>query len=306
MRKTITALTLGLALGVPLLTGCNHLLGVRDRVPPQTPLPDRKADVPSLVNYLNQNAKLVQNVRAKIDMECKAGKQTFGLSGLMACQKPRDFRLKADVLGKPAADIGSNSEEFWYWLSQGNPPRVYHCSYRELSTGKVPVPFPFQPDMVLAALGMADYNDKDKFELKESPKTLELVHQTTGTNGKPVRRITVFNRIMARPGEPQVLAHVLQDAHGKLICRATVHKIMVDRHTNAVIPTRVKIEWPAEQMAMTMDLRDVQSNVLDPTMSARLFQRADLNGHDSFDLARGLIDTPGTVRRAGSAELPRR
>ena len=55
----------------------------------------------------------------------------------MACQKPRDFRLRAKILGTPAVDLGSNDQEFWYWISKVNPPHVYHCSYENLKTGKV-------------------------------------------------------------------------------------------------------------------------------------------------------------------------
>jgi hypothetical protein len=299
----------GLALAAPFFAGCVLWKSVRDQpsVPPA--LPDQKANVPALVNYLNLNARKVQSVRAKVDMDCKAEGRAFGLSGAMACQKPRDFRLRGSVLGKPAVDIGSNNDEFWYWISQATPPYVYHCSYRDLATGKVPVPFPFQPEMVMAAMGIAEYDDKAKYELREhtKPAVLELVQEATSPSGQPVKRITIFNRYaVQRAGEPQVLAHVLQDANGKLICRATVQKVMADPRSGATVPTKVKLEWPEQRLEMTMMLTDVQANVLDPAASARLFGRGDLTGHQAFDLARGVVDTPGGVHRAGASELPRR
>lgn len=306
MRRNMTRVLLGLALGVPFLAGCNILPGTRDNRPPVPPQTDRKPDVPALVNYLNKNAERVQNVRAKVDIDCKQGRQSVGLGGQLACQKPRDFRLKASVLGKPAVDIGSNEGEFWYWISQANPPHVYHCSYRDLSTGKVNVPFPFHPEMVVAALGMAEYDPRGKYELKEHARTVELIQDTTAPTGQTVKRITVFNRTLAAPGQPQVLGHVLQDDKGKLICKATVTRVQVDRNTGAVLPTTVTIEWPAQELSMKLMLSDVQSNALDATISGRLFARSDLTGHDAFDLARGVIDTPGGVRRAGAAILPRR
>jgi hypothetical protein len=298
---------LGLALGVPLFAGCNLLPGTRDR--PNLPVlnPAAKAEAPALVNFLNLNARRVQNVRAKVDIDCMADGRAVGLAGAVACQKPRDFRLRGSVLGKPAVDIGSNNDEFWYWISQASPPYVYHCAYRDLQTGKVPVPFPFQPDMVMSALGIAEYDEKAKYELRDDPKqpVLELVQDAISPTGQPVKRITVFNRYMAKEGQPQVVAHVLKDTSGKLICKATVQKVTVDRSSGAVVPTKVKLEWPEQRLSMTLMLSDVQTNALDATMGARLFSRADL-AHDSFDLARGVVDTPGGINRAGASVLPRR
>jgi hypothetical protein len=222
----------------------------------------------------------------------------------MACQKPRDFRLRANVLGRPAVDLGSNESEFWYWISEAKPAYVHHCSYAELATGKVNVPFPFQPDMVMAALNMSEYDPKATYDLKinpatkAQPETLVLSQDTKALNGQAVKRITVFNRVLVRAGEPQVMGHILADTRGNLICRATVQKVTVDRTTGAVVPTRVIIEWPAQSATMTLMLSDIQLNSIDKTMSARLFQRGDLTAYDSYDLARGVVDSPGARRGA--------
>lgn len=308
MRRLMARAGLGLALLIPCLSGCNQVPGLRTGTTPAPTAnqPDRKPDVPSLVNYLNQNAQRVQNVRAKVDIDCKQGRQAVGLGGNLACQKPRDFRLKAAVLGKPAVDIGSNNDEFWYWISQANPPYVYHCAYRDLSTGKVNLPFPFHPEMVVAAMGIADYDPRGKYELKEYPKTLELIEDATAPSGQAIRRVTVFNRHLSSPGQPQVLGHMLQDSRGQLICRASVQRVQVDRTTGAVLPTVVTIEWPAQELSMKLMLSDLQANALDNTQTTRLFQRTDLTGHEAYDIARGAIDTPGGLRRAGASVLPRR
>jgi hypothetical protein len=300
----LTRLGVAIALAVPLVAGC-HLLPSRDQNNNQIIPPSKTPEVPALVNYLNQNAKRMETVRAKVDIDAKQGRQVIGLSGYLACQKPNGFRLRASVLAQPAVDIGSNDEEFWYWISRANPPHVYHCSYRDLSTGKVNVPFPFQPDMVMAALSMAEYDPKAKYDLKVLPRTLEMSHDTTSPSGQQVKRVTVFNRLQARPNEPQVLSHLLLDARGKLICKATVERVTTDRATSAVIPTRVTIEWPAQSVSMKLMLSDVEANTIDKQKAALMFQRSGLSNYDSFDLASGRIDTPGAVRRATGAVLPR-
>jgi hypothetical protein len=305
MRQVLTHLALGLLLVTPLI-GCNLLRDRRDQPPPPPPLSTDKApDAASLVNYLNQNAKLVQSVVAKVDMDCKADGQRISLAANMACEKPRDFRLKAVVLGQSAADIGSNDREFWYWIAKAQPPYLYHCSYENLKTGKVRVPFPFQPDMVLTALGIADYNPRATYQVKPSQKTVELIQDDISPTGQPVKKIVVFNRYMAnQPGQPQVVAYAMRDARGNLICQAHVKRVQVDRTTKAVLPTKVLIEWPSQKMSMEMFLSDLQVNSIDKPQAAALFSRTGLS-YTAFDLARGAADSPTGLQRAG-AVVPRK
>jgi len=305
MRKVTAGTGVSLALLASLLAGCNLLPGVRDGkgAPPST-IPPAVPDVPALVNYLNQNAALVQSVQCNtVDIQAAQGRQAIGLGGMLVCQKPRNFRLRAKVVGQPAVDIGSNSEEFWYWISKADPPHRYHCSYRDLASGRVHVPFPFQPDMVIAALGIAEYDPKGKYEVKAFPRYLELVESTVAPSGEPVQRITVFNRTLATAGQPQVLAHVLKDPRGNLICQANVHEVVTDPATRAVLPSRVTLEWPAQKVKMTMKMYDIKVVNLGAADAARFFQPTGLDDYDSYDLARRMIDKPGTQRSARGSGL---
>ena len=295
----------GLALLAPFVLGCSLLPGVRDNIkppPPATAAPGSKPTVESLVEYLNQQASRVQNLRATVDIDAKGGTQVIGLSGRIAAQKPLQFRLMADVLAKSMVDIGSNNDEFWYWIARDDPPYLYHCAYKDLATGKVNVPFPFQPDMVLAALGMAEYDPKAKYELRKQERVWELVQSTVSANGQKVTRITVFNKEISKPGLPQVLGHAIMDASGKLVCKAVVEKVKEDRDTNSKLPSVVKIEWPSMKMSMKLMLHNIETNKIDDATSARLFTRTGLK-YEPFDLARGRA-TPTSLQQTG-AVLPR-
>jgi hypothetical protein len=306
MRQIVTRLGLGLLVVAPVLVGCNHTPLFKDQPPPAAPANAAQPSVASLVAYLNNNAQRVQSVRARVDLDCKADRQSFALGGQMACAKPRDFRLKAMVVGQPTVDIGSNKDEFWYWISKADPPHVYKCSYKELATGKVRVPFPFQPDMVLTALGVAEYDPKGNYQIKASPRTLELIQDTVSPTGQPVKKIVVFNRMVAAPGQPQVVAHTLRDAKGNLICQAHVQRVQVDRSTGAVLPTKVTIEWPTQKVSIKLDLLDVQVNSITRPMADRLFQRGDLSTHSTFDLAQGTVVGTSGLQRAGAVGVPGR
>jgi hypothetical protein len=275
-------ITAGVGLGLVLLAaGCNHSPVARD----YQHLPPARPTVPQLVTYLNDNAAKVQAVQAnQVAIDCKQGHQSVGLDGQLVCQKPRNFRLKAKLLGQPGVDIGSNNSEFWYWISKDNPPYVYHCSYDDLARG-VSIPFPFQPDMIVAALGMAEYDPNDHYELKEYPQYLELIQSARSPQGQPVQKVTVFNRNQAPPGRPQVIHHVLKDARGNLICKATIHEVQVDPTTRAVLPRKITLVWPAQKVEMRLTLYDIRAANIDTDRAARLFQRSDLSNLQDYDLA---------------------
>jgi hypothetical protein len=302
MRKIQAGLVLGgTVIASVLVLGCDPILPRRTDPPPA--VNDRKPDVPALVRYLNVNAQKVEAVQSnRVAIDCKAGTQQIGLDGQMVCQKPRNFRLQAKVLGSPAVDIGSNNGEFWYWISKNNPPYVFHCSYNDLAKG-VRLPFPFEPSMVVTALGLGTYDEKAHYELREAQRYWELVQHTKAPDGQPIQRITVFNRMQQRPPHPQVIAHVLKDAKGNLICQARVEEVTRDSHTQAILPTKVTLEWPAQKMRMTMKMYDIRPTTVEARRATVLFQRTNLSSYDSYDLARGL-DSPSGLRRAST--LPQR
>jgi hypothetical protein len=292
----------GLALGLlPVAAGCNLIN------PHRPPVQQATGEVPTadkLVVYLNDNARKVQAVQSlRVEMDCKQGAglntQSVGLDGLMVCQKPRNFRLKAKVVGQPAVDIGSNDQEFWYWISKAEPPYVYHCGYDELARGNVNMPFPFQPDMLIMALGLAEYDPAKKYEVKTYDKTFELVEQTVSPQGQPIKKVTVFNRTdVGRPGpgqtgQPQILAYKLKDTQDHDICTAVVYEAQGVRAADGqtvVLPYKVKLSWPDQKVEMTMWLRDLQAVNIEPDRAGRLFSRQDLADLQGFDLARRTVD----------------
>jgi hypothetical protein len=292
MRHSRCLIALGAALALSLLPGCLPSF-MRNTNNTQTKdprtVPDTEATPESLVNYLNQNAQKVNSLRASLAADVSSPDGAIELGGFLACEKPRGFRLKASAFGSPAVDAGSNNEEFWFWAKEqrGAAPLMF-CSYRDLATGKVQVPFPFQPDMVLVALGMAAYDKEVKgYTLKDNKEklTLELTLDTKGLDGKPITRTVVFNRNKARAGAPQVLSHVLRDDKGKVICQADVLAVRDDPVLKVKVPTKVKIAWPTAKASITLMLSSVEVNKLTREDTASMFTRATIPGAKLVDLA---------------------
>jgi hypothetical protein len=289
-------------LGTLLLSGCTlfgpyHSGGT---LPKELPPPPPKE---ALIGYLNDNAGRIQSVNCPtMHIDATSGIESIGgIKGMLVCEKGRNFRLGAFAMGAQEVDVGSNDKEFWFWIKRNEPPYLMHCSYDDLNTGRVRMPFPFQPEWIMEALGITPCGPPEKYELKTNPNTLELVEKARSPQGQPITKVTVFQRTRAEGNQPQVTAHILQDAAGKEIVSAVITEVQQDPATGAILPRRVKLTCPSEKMTLKLFLEKVVVN--DPKLPEReaaLFTRPVLTGVTSYDLARGPDAPPASpVRRAG-------
>ena len=306
MRSIIAGASVAVLLGV--VVGCNVVAPHRRDTGGGTAVTeDRLPSTEALVGYLNRNAERVgaNALQCKnLTIDCKADGRPVGLGGSMMCQKPRNFRLMAKVVGQPAVDIGSNQDEFWYWISKNEPPYLFHCSYDALAKG-ANIPFPFQPDMVVTALGIASYDPSKTYQLNAPPKAnyYELIESIASPQGQPMQKVVVFDRSERFPPQPQVIAHVLRDSKGNIICKATVESVQQNRDTGAILPRKVTFSWPAQKLEMKMELHDLQVVTMTPERAGRAFTRQSLS-YPSYDLAARVLDGPGGVERAGATSPP--
>ncbi len=288
-------LLVGLGLGTLLLAaGCPNWSNVRNgkEGPAVAGATPSAAD---LVNYLNAQAAKVPALECGyLDIDAKADGQAAGLVGKMVVEKPRNFYLSAKALGSPAVQIGSNSQEFWYWIKDAKPAYVYHCSYDDFNRGMVRA---VQLDWLIDALGIAPYDVNGQYQVRANQKTIELWQDAVSPQGQPVRKLTVF-----AAGKPQVLAHYVYDEKNNVICAAHTLEVQAVRGSQAVVPKKLKLEWPAEKIVMTLKLEDVAvPNKIDPNRSQTLFTRQTLGHLPGYDLARGEDRALGGIQPAGGA-----
>lgn len=306
--KKLTAL--GLMLALLAACGCHNWPMIRDQTK-GPPTWNPKAE--DLVDYLNKNASRVQAIQCNyVQADARQGLAGgIGFDGQLVFEKPRNLRFQAKVLGSPGVDLGSNSEEFWWWISKDPQPYVYHCAYADLARGNVPLNFPFQPDFLIAALGVQEYNPQGKYDVKINRDTVELIEATTSTQGQPMQKIVVFNRNEVLVPKPQVQALILRDAKGKdlLVVQYQDTQYVGD---NAILPQRMEITMPQQEgkPKLLLKLRDLKAVKLPPEQSARIFSRTDLMANkQGFDLARQQPDSAvgnSGLRPAGGMTLPPR
>ncbi len=274
-----------------------------------TPKPEQ------LVAVLNQNAATLTSLEAKdAFIKARANGEEIGLGAYLACQKsaragtPPNFRLQAQVLGTDEVDIGSNSEEFWFWIKRSPQPYVYHCSYADYPkvASRGGMPFPFQPEWVAGALGLAEYDPKAKYDVHDSGKTYDLIEQTTSPRGTTVAKVTSFHKT-PRNGATPVAGYFLYELDAKrhydLVCSAVIsdsQAVPVASGRSIVLPREVRLTCPKEKMELTIDLGKLRANVpFDQERISFLFTRRTLGNYKSYDLARGLDTATGEVRPAG-------
>lgn len=291
-----TAWAIGVAM---LLTSCSSVPWSRQGAPAQgLRVAATNPTAADLVAALNENSHRVQTLECRnVSLDCSQGRESVGLQGLLACQpRERNFRMTAKALGSTEVDLGSNGQEFWFWVKRAPQPYLYHCAHQDFAAGQARMPFPFQPDWIVEALGVAEYDPSRTYRVQTQQNGFDLVEDTVSPQGAPVRKITRFVRSQ---GQLLVTAHLLQDAAGQEICAATVRRFQQDRTSGAVLPQEVVLTWPAQQMRMRMVLDRVTVNSLvEPQRMALLFRRPDLHDVQGYDLARG-PDAGGPVRRTG-------
>src|SRR5262245_19213207 len=135
MRHVAFCLGLGSLLA---LAGCSgtfwNVIKKQDtppQVPAQTPTAAR------LVEYLDLNAQRVQGIRCEdVNMSIHQSMKIIpDLSASIACQRPRNFRMDARlaIANSQEVDVGSNNQEFWFWIKRSPQPYQYFCSYQDLN-----------------------------------------------------------------------------------------------------------------------------------------------------------------------------
>jgi hypothetical protein len=244
-----------------------------------------------LVAYLNRQSSPVQSIFVE-DVTLEARKGLFSapaMRGWMVCHKPRHFRLQGSVSGHPGVDIGSNSDEFWFWVNQSDgdkPMPLLHCRHDEASRAQLP--FPFHPDWVLEAMGMATYGPAERYKVNVPNRgdTIELIEDSYSPQGQPVRKVTVFARRNTGGAAPQVRSRLLTDMRGKEISSIHIEEVRLDP-SGVVVPRQVRLEYPAERVTMhlTLDTISVNGSVTDQRL-ATWFTRPTLSGIQTVNMAR--------------------
>jgi hypothetical protein len=272
-----------------IAAGCN-LIGPRpepkDAKAPAVPTGQVGKPTPEqLVGYLNGQSAMLSSIDTRdLTIDVRAQGNAVGLDGgSLMCQKPRFFRLVGKKFGSQEVLVGSNEDRFWFYVKRDPSDALFHCSYTDFEKGAVDLPFPFEPEWVLEALGMATIG-QGTMRVDEDKNTFRLIEETK-LRGKDVSKVTVFYKGKAYQDQPQVKARMMYDSKKRLICAATVKSVtrIPDPDGKVVtVPQVIKLEWPAQDTELILDLGKMKIN---ERLSMESFQMPRL-GSKQVDLGR--------------------
>jgi hypothetical protein len=238
--------------------------------------PPEKSDDPApnvrdLIRYLNDNAHRVEGLRCSVSIDCRQDRQTVGLAGMIACQKPRHVHLQAKVLGQPAIVLGCNDEGYWCMFRFAEPPTLWRGRRDEEGrSGPQHWQDPYRPEWLLDVLGIATYDPKKPYSLRATNKHLELSETVHSPQGQPLRKVIVFHRLQQREGS-QIAAILLKDADEKVLCRADIKKVYTDKETGARLTQAVDFSWPDDRLKASLNFHDFHLETFSSEQAVKLF-----------------------------------
>ena len=219
------------------------------RVLPPTPTLDQVIDV---VNRNNSQIQSFSTNRATL-----SGSGFPSLRASVAFQRPGRLRLRAETgLTGAELDLGSNDELFWFWMRRNQPPAVYYCRYDQYATSQAQQMMPFEPAWLIDALGVAQF---DPALPHQGPTFLPndrlRIDTIRDTPSGPVTKITIIDG-----SQGWILEQHLFDARRQLLASSYARGHRRDPLTGLVMPTVVDINCPSAQLAMRIDLGNVEVN----------------------------------------------
>lgn len=239
------------------------------------------------------------------------------LPAQIAIEAPSNFRLLVSnpLSGGQEVDIGSNAERFWIWSK--DQPQILTASHEDVSLAlqELEMPVHIHPVWLMEVFGVVRLNAAD-FEMRPSRLengTVDLVSRSESPLGEDVERVVRVNLCRGCVQE-----HLLRLPGGKVIARARL-----DRYTQLPcgnrLPLSIKLEWPDAQMAMTMEIRDPETNarslagnktifkmpnngpVVDIGMLARQ-KSGHVKGDPLMSTVPAALKSPGKVQLTGNEE----
>ncbi len=257
--------------------GCPNLVAQYQR--PVTPALPAEATLADVMAVVNNNSARVQSLYST---DATISAPWFPtLKARLAFQRPQRFRLLARTsLSGPELDLGSNNELFWVWIARTQPPQTYFCRHDQFARSPLRRTFPVEPGWLIEALGIVKLDPLDEHH---GPTRREDGHWEIRTAQRgPEGTLTKVTVIDSSRG--WVLAQRLYDTRGVLLASAKASEHRRDPISDAVLPSQIEIEWPAQAMSLRVNLGDVQINQPDQ-LSDHLWTLPDYPGYQLVNLA---------------------
>ncbi len=218
------------------------------------------ASVEDVVGRINANIERLSAWRSN-DVCISGQSLPVHLTGTIAVERPRNFRLTAGILGMDEeADFGSNTEWFWFWVKRasmnGQPSYVYQAKHEDVPTSQHLWQIPFQPDWLMEALGVVPIDAQHmSARVDQHTQVMSLISERLSPSGQPIKKVISVD---LRHG--LVLRHSLHDMNGNLIASARLEKHLPDRASGVVMPHQITLDWPQANLNIKLEIDQIDVN----------------------------------------------
>lgn len=233
------------------------------------------------VQALNANADRVQQVQAEAATLSVAG--VPALRANLAIERPRRFRLRAELMGLsgPELDLGSNDDLFWMWVKRSRPqPALYFCRHDQFAYSPARHLLPIEPQWLIESLGLLRLEANQSLEgpFPRGAGTFELRVRSPSPQGD-LTRILVIHESYG-----WILEQHLYDAGNRLVASVKAGKHRFYEAAAASLPRHLEIRVPQSDLAFQLDVSDYVVNRPFDDAGA-LWTLPQLDGYPVVDLA---------------------
>jgi len=237
------------------------------------------ASLGQVIEAVNSNSARVQSYYTPNARVTAAGLPT--LRADIAMQPTRRFRLRADTpLTGAEVDLGSNEEEFWFWVRRAEPPALYYSRHDQFVGSAAQQILPIDPQWLVDAMGLVRF-DPAAQHVGPTPirgDRLEIRSHLLDSGDDRVK-VTVVDATRA-----WVLEQHIYTAEGQRVGSALASQFRYDPVLGISLPSRIHVQMPQAQLDLTIDAGDFQLNGLS-TEAQQLWTRPQYSGYPEINLA---------------------
>ena len=194
-----------LAMAALGLGGCVALN--RSSIAPKArPVAERTFDVDDFIAEHNRNAESIQSLEAKPTIGVKGKCMTAQATDGWRWSGPGTSSSSSTSMGQTKANIGSNDEEFWFWVQGDDDPSIYWCNYGDLESSALAVTY--QPDWIIEALGLKPITPEEADSIRSSapttPTQAPWLFPPTKSRGETFQRMMIVSNYTRRIKEHRI------------------------------------------------------------------------------------------------------
>ncbi len=271
-------------------SGC-AALGLRPGTPPKPALARKPLEAQDFVATYNENAERIKDLQARPSIGVSGQGLRGRVDGHLALEQPRNFKLVLNHVNSNVADIGSNDQEFWFWVQSKQDKSIYWCDHADRN--KSALAQSFQPDWIAETMGVRPISSAEAASLttRDGPEPGTTTIVFAGSRNSPLgtREMVVWNH------NKRIKDYRLYSSdHKTVIAQAEIkgYKTYTLDSTDSEsladvchLPENVRLEWKPEQLTLDVTLKDVRLNLLDPSKSASRFVEPKIPGYARVNLA---------------------